>query len=64
MPHEHLLVETDAPFLAPSPHRGKTNEPSFVCYTAAVLAEIIGLSIEETAQITTRNAFRLFSKMK
>ncbi|WP_375706745.1 TatD family hydrolase [Bartonella sp. AA126HLJHH] len=64
VPHEHLLVETDAPFLAPSPHRGKTNEPSFVCYTAAVLAETIGLSIEETAQITTRNAFRLFSKMK
>ncbi len=64
VPHEHLLVETDAPFLAPNPHRGKTNEPSFVCYTAAVLAETIGLSIEEIAQITTRNAFRLFSKMK
>ncbi|WP_273757727.1 TatD family hydrolase [Bartonella sp. AU55XJBT] len=64
VPHEQLLVETDAPFLAPTPHRGKTNEPSFVCYTAAVLAETIGLSIEETAQITTQNAFRLFSKMK
>ncbi|WP_317993268.1 TatD family hydrolase [Bartonella gliris] len=64
VPHEHLLVETDAPFLAPVPHRGKTNEPSFVRYTAAILAETIGLTIEETAQITTQNAFRLFSKMK
>ncbi|WP_208434235.1 TatD family hydrolase [Bartonella taylorii] len=64
VPHEHLLVETDAPFLAPVPHRGKRNEPSFVRYTAATLAETIGLSIEEIAQITTRNAFHLFSKMK
>ncbi|EJF85978.1 TatD family hydrolase [Candidatus Bartonella washoeensis] len=64
VPHKHLLVETDAPFLAPVPHRGKTNEPSFVRYTAAILAETIGLSIEETAQITTQNAFRLFGKMK
>ncbi|WP_455478379.1 TatD family hydrolase [Bartonella sp. B10] len=64
IPHNRLLVETDAPFLAPVPHRGKTNEPSFVSYTAAILAEIIGLSTEETAQITTQNAFRLFNKMK
>ncbi|WP_208435825.1 TatD family hydrolase [Bartonella phoceensis] len=64
VPHENLLVETDAPFLAPVPHRGKTNEPSFVCYTAAILAETVGLNIEEIAQITTQNAFRLFSKMK
>ncbi|WP_455466750.1 TatD family hydrolase [Bartonella sp. B39] len=64
IPHEHLLVETDAPFLAPVPHRGKTNEPFLMRYTAAVLAETIGLSIEETAQITTQNAFRLFNKMK
>ncbi|WP_074380678.1 TatD family hydrolase [Bartonella doshiae] len=64
VPHTRLLVETDAPFLAPIPHRGKTNEPSFVRYTASVLAETIGLSIEETAQITTQNAFRLFRKMK
>ncbi|UTO27718.1 TatD family hydrolase [Bartonella harrusi] len=62
--HEHLLVETDAPFLAPIPHRGKRNEPSFVCHTAAILAETIGLSIEKTVQITTCNAFRLFRKMK
>ncbi|WP_019223325.1 TatD family hydrolase [Bartonella rattaustraliani] len=64
VPHERLLVETDAPFLAPVPHRGKINEPSFVPYTAAVLAETIGLTLEEIAQTTTQNAFRLFSKMK
>ncbi|WP_455475395.1 TatD family hydrolase [Bartonella sp. B17] len=64
VPHERLLIETDAPFLAPIPHRGKINEPSFVRYTAAILAEAIGLNIEEIAQITTRNAFRLFNKMK
>ncbi|WP_273759955.1 TatD family hydrolase [Bartonella sp. ML70XJBT.G] len=64
VPQDYLLVETDAPFLAPVPHRGKTNEPSFVRYTAAILAETIGLSLEEVAQITTHNAFRLFSKMK
>ncbi|CAF26100.1 TatD family hydrolase [Bartonella quintana] len=64
VPHKHLLIETDAPFLAPVPHRGKTNEPSFVRYTAAILAETIGLTIEEIAQITTQNAFRLFNKMK
>lgn len=64
VPHEHLLVETDAPFLAPVPHRGKINEPSFVPHTAAILAETIGLSAEKIAQITTQNAFRLFNKMK
>ncbi|KEC55091.1 TatD family hydrolase [Bartonella koehlerae] len=64
VPHKYLLVETDSPFLAPVPHRGKTNEPSFVQYTAAILAETIGLTIEEIARITTQNAFRLFSKMK
>ncbi|WP_332065563.1 TatD family hydrolase [Bartonella sp. CB189] len=64
VPHKSLLIETDSPFLAPIPHRGKTNEPSFVRYTAAVLAETIDLNIEEIAQITTQNAFRLFNKMK
>ncbi|WP_336294331.1 TatD family hydrolase [Bartonella sp. CB169] len=64
VPHKHLLIETDAPFLAPVPHRGKTNEPSFICHTAAILAKVIGLNIEETAKITTQNAFHLFSKMK
>ncbi|WP_336276808.1 TatD family hydrolase [Bartonella sp. CB178] len=64
VPYKQLLVETDSPFLAPVPYRGKTNEPSFVRYTAAVLAEVSGLDIEEIAQITTQNAFRLFNKMK
>ncbi|WP_336279276.1 TatD family hydrolase [Bartonella sp. CB175] len=64
VPHKQLLIETDAPFLAPIPHRGKTNEPSFVRFTASVLAETIDLSLEEVAQITTQNAFRLFNKMK
>ncbi|MBN9047131.1 MAG: TatD family hydrolase [Rhizobiales bacterium] len=62
-PRERLLVETDAPFLAPVPHRGKRNEPSFVPNTAAVLAETIGVGAEEIAHITTENFFRLFSKM-
>ncbi|WP_455474795.1 TatD family hydrolase [Bartonella sp. B30(2025)] len=64
VPHERLLIETDAPFLAPIPYRGKTNEPSFMRYTAATLAETLGLKIEEIAQITTKNAFHLFNKMK
>ncbi|WP_019221776.1 TatD family hydrolase [Bartonella senegalensis] len=64
VPHKYLLIETDAPFLAPVPYRGKTNEPSFVRYTAAILADTLGLTLEEIARITTQNAFRLFSKMK
>ncbi|MDD9329159.1 MAG: TatD family hydrolase, partial [Bartonella sp.] len=64
VPHKRLLIETDAPFLAPVPYRGKTNEPSFLYHTVTILAKIINLSIEETIQITTQNAFRLFSKMK
>lgn len=63
IPHDRLLVETDAPYLAPKRWRGKRNEPSYVVNTAEVLAETIGLSYEETARITTENAFRIFSKM-
>lgn len=63
VPHDRLLVETDAPFLAPVPFRGETNEPSFVTNTAAVLAQTIGIDREMLALITTENAFRLFSKM-
>ncbi len=63
LPRDRLLVETDAPYLAPVPHRGKRNEPAFVAHTAGVLAETIGLSVEETATLTTANFFRLFSKM-
>lgn len=63
VPRERLLVETDAPYLAPVPHRGKTNEPAFVAHTAAILGETIGVSSEAIADLTTENFFRLFSKM-
>ena len=63
VPLERVLVETDAPFLAPVPHRGRRNEPSYVAATAAVLAEVKGVSREEIARITTTNAAALFSKM-
>ena len=63
VPQDRLLVETDAPYLAPVPHRGKRNEPAYVAETAGVLAETIGVSREEIARITTDNFFRLFSKM-
>lgn len=62
MPLERLLVETDAPYLAPIPHRGKPNEPSFVAHTAAKVAEIRGLSEADLAERTTENFFRLFTK--
>lgn len=62
VPRDRLLVETDAPYLAPVPHRGKRNEPAYVAHTARVLAETIGVSAEEIAQITTANFERLFTK--
>jgi TatD DNase family protein len=63
VPRDRLIVETDAPYLAPKPFRGKRNEPAYVAHTAEVLAETIGVSNEEVAEITTENAFRIFSKM-
>ncbi|PRX02784.1 UNVERIFIED_ORG: TatD DNase family protein [Martelella mediterranea] len=63
VPMDRLLVETDAPYLAPTPYRGKRNEPSYVVNTARVLAEVKGVSEAEIADITTENAFRCFSKM-
>ncbi|WOC14632.1 TatD family hydrolase [Pseudochrobactrum sp. MP213Fo] len=63
VPHDRLLVETDAPYLAPMPHRGKRNEPAFVAHTAAVLAEVIGVSDEEIRRITGENVLRLFTKI-
>jgi TatD DNase family protein len=61
-PADRLLVETDAPYLAPVPHRGKPNEPAFVRYTAERLAEIRGVSFEEVARQTTTNFAELFAK--
>jgi TatD DNase family protein len=64
VPLERLLVETDAPFLAPVPHRGKRNEPAFVARTADVLAQLKGVSGEDLAAQTTQNFFSLFRKVK
>ena len=62
LPAERLLIETDAPFLAPVPHRGKTGEPAFVADTAAFLAGLRGESVEKLADTTSRNFFTLFNK--
>jgi len=62
VPLNHLLVETDAPYLAPVPKRGKRNEPAFTVHTAQVVAEAKGLALEDLARATTDNFFRLFDK--
>lgn len=62
VPLDQLLVETDAPYLAPMPYRGKRNEPAYVAHTAEILADVKGVSKDEIARITTDNFFRLFSK--
>jgi TatD DNase family protein len=63
LPADRILVETDAPYLAPNPYRGKRNEPSYVTETAKVLAQTRGVSADEIAHQTTENFFRLFSKV-
>jgi TatD DNase family protein len=60
IPHERLLVETDSPYLAPVPHRGKRNEPAFVRHVAEYVAGLRGVSVESLAEITTANFQRLF----
>ena len=60
VPADRLLVETDCPYLAPVPHRGKTNEPAFVSHTATQLAELRGLTLAQLGDITTANAVQLF----
>ena len=62
IPLERLLVETDSPYLAPIPKRGKTNEPAYVAHTAAKVAELKGIGIAELEAATTENFFRLFAK--
>lgn len=63
VPLDRILVETDAPYLAPVPHRGRTNEPSFVADTAASLAETLNLDVAELIEQTGVNTFRLFTKL-
>jgi len=62
LPADRLLVETDSPYLAPVPNRGKRNEPAWVAHTAAVLAKVRGLTPNELAELTTANFRRLFRK--
>ena len=62
LPLERLLVETDSPFLAPVPKRGRRNEPAFVLHTAERLAQLRDLPLEKLAQITSDNFYRLFRK--
>lgn len=64
MPLDRLLVETDAPYLAPVPQRGKRNEPAFVVHTAAEIARLRSMTAEALAEATTDNFFRLFRKAK
>jgi TatD DNase family protein len=64
IPMDRILVETDAPYLAPMPHRGKRNEPAFTRHTCEFLANLKGVSLQEAAQQTTENFFNLFRKAK
>ena len=64
LPLDRLLVETDAPYLAPVPKRGKRNEPAFVAHTAAEVAALCQVPSAELADRTTENFFRLFAKVK
>ncbi|MCI5157090.1 MAG: TatD family deoxyribonuclease, partial [Candidatus Electrothrix sp. AUS1_2] len=61
IPLDRMLLETDGPFLTPAPFRGKRNRPEYLLYTAAMVAELRGISIDEVACQTTRNTGRLFS---
>lgn len=64
LPSDKLLLETDSPYLAPVPMRGKTNLPNYVKYVAETMATVRGVTVEEIADLTTKNAFGLFSRLK
>ena len=64
MPLDRLLVETDAPYLAPGKYRGKRNEPAYVVETARELAKVKGVSATELARATTENFFRLYARRR
>lgn len=64
VPLKRILVETDAPYLAPTPHRGKRNEPAYVAHTAKFLSDLKGVSYEDFCAITTDNFYKLFAKAK
>ena len=64
LPPDRLLLETDAPYLAPVPYRGRTNEPAYLVETAKRLAAIRGMSLDEVARVTTDNALRLFHRAR
>ncbi|HEY7804352.1 MAG TPA: TatD family hydrolase [Orrella sp.] len=64
MPMDRLLIETDSPYLAPVPYRGKRNDPSLVVHVADKIAELQGISAQEVADQSTENFFRLFSKVE
>jgi TatD DNase family protein len=61
VPQDRILIETDSPYLAPNPNRGKPNEPAYMRHTAEFIANLRGVSLETFAQQTTDNFFRLFS---
>lgn len=63
VPLDRILVETDAPYLAPTPHRGRRNEPAYTAHTAAVMSQVFGLPLADFAAATTANFHRLFSKV-
>ena len=64
IPLDRILLETDSPYLAPEPYRGKKNEPAYVAHVAARLAEVRQMSVAEIEEATTDNFFRLFSKAR
>ena len=64
IPIENILIETDSPYLAPVPNRGKLNEPANVIYVAEKIAELKGIAVEKVAEITTNNFFTLYNKCK